>query len=118
MNNAPQSLQDESVLLKVLNTEDKKNEQFNKTEDLYNCEKEGNVFKGNNRASQILVRLEGKFVSKNLINLSRRNLSASEILFLSKGLKFVSTANKIEHANLKTELKESKKQGHHHKDIS
>ena len=47
MNNAPQSCQDESGLLKVLNTEDKKNEKLNSTEDLYICEKEGNVFKGN-----------------------------------------------------------------------
>ena len=79
MKNAPQSCQDESGLLKVLNTEDKKNEKLNSTTDLYNCEKDGNVFKGNNIASQIGVRLEGKFVSKNVINLSRRNLSASEI---------------------------------------
>ena len=62
--------------------------------------------KGNNIASQIGVRLEGKFVSKNVINLSRRNLSASEISLLSKGLKFVPTANKIDRAKLKTELEE------------
>ena len=89
----------ESGLLKVLNTESKKIEKFNSTEDLYNCEKEGNVFKGNNVASQIAVRLEGKFVSKNVINLSRRNLSASVISLLSKGLKFVSTVNKIDRGN-------------------
>ena len=106
MNNAPQSCQDESDLLKVLNTEDKKNEKLNSTADLYNCEKDGNVFKGNNIASQIGVRLEGKFVSKNVINLSRRNLTASEISLLSKGLKFVPTANKIDRAKLKTELEE------------
>ena len=106
MNNAPQSCQDESGLLKVLNTEDKKNEKLNSTEDLYICEKEGNVFKGNNITSQIGVRLEGKFVSKNVINLSRRNLSASEISLLSKSLKFVPTTNKIDRAKLKTELEE------------
>ena len=104
-NNASQTCQDESGLLKVFKTK-KKNEKFNRTEDLYNCEKGGNNFKENNIASQIGVRLEGKFVSKNVINLSRRNLSASEILFLSKGLKFVPTANKIERAKLKTELEE------------
>ena len=92
-NNASQTCQDESGLLKVLNTEDKKNQKFNSTENLRNCEKEDNVLKGNNIASQIGVRLEGKFVSKNVINLSRRNLSASEISLLSKGLKFVPTAN-------------------------
>ena len=87
MKNAPQSCQDESGFLKVLNTEDN-----------YNCEKDGNVFKGNNIAPQIGVRLDGKFVSKNVINLSRRNLSASAISLLSKGLKFVPTANKIDRA--------------------
>ena len=101
MNNAPESCQDESGLLKVLNKEDKKNEKFNSTEDLYNCEKERNVFKGNNIASQIGVRLEGRFVSKNAINLSRRNLSACEISLLSKGLNFVPTANKIDRAKRK-----------------
>ena len=89
MNNASQTCQDESGLLKVLNTEDKKNEKFNSTENLYNCDKEGNVLKGNNITSQIGVRFEGKFVSKNVINLSRRNLAASEISLLSKGLQFV-----------------------------
>ena len=83
MNNASQTCQDKSGLLKVLNTEDKKNEKLNSTEALYNCEKEGNVLKGNNIASQVGVSLEGKLVSKNVINLSKRNLSASEISLLS-----------------------------------
>ena len=43
---------------------------------------------------------------KMLINLSRRNLSPSEISLLSKGLKFVPAANKIDCAKLKTELEE------------
>ena len=51
-------------------------------------------------------RLEGKFVSSNVINFSRRNLSEAEISLLSKGLKFVPTANKIDRAKLKTELEE------------
>ena len=51
-------------------------------------------------------RLDGKFVSKNVINLSRRNLSSAEISLLSRGLKFVPTANKIDHAKLKRELEE------------
>ena len=106
VNNAPQSCQDESGLLKVLNTEDKKNGKVNSTTDLYNREKDGNAFKGNHIASQVGVRLEGTFVSKNVINLSRRNLSTSEISLLSKGLKFVPTANKIDRAKLKTELEE------------
>ena len=51
-------------------------------------------------------RFEGKFVSKNVINLSRRNLSSAEISLLSKGLKFVPTSNKIDQAKLKRELEE------------
>ena len=62
--------------------------------------------KGNNIASQIRARLEGKFVSKNVINLSRRYLSTPEVSLLSKGLKFVPGANKIDRAKLKTELAE------------
>ena len=51
-------------------------------------------------------RLQGKFVSKNVINLSRRNLSPAEISLLSKGLKFVPIPNKIYQAKLKRELEE------------
>ena len=51
-------------------------------------------------------RLEGKIVSKNVINLSKRNLSSAEISLLSKGLKFVPTANKIDQEKLKRELEE------------
>ena len=51
-------------------------------------------------------RLDGKFVSSNVINLSKRNLSQAGISLLSKGLKFVPTANKIDRAKLKTELEE------------
>ena len=106
MKNAFQTCQDESVLLKVLNADDNKNEKFNSTDDLYNCEKEYNVLKGNKIASQIGVRLDYKCVSKNVINLSKRNLSALEISLLPKGLRFVHTANKIDRAKLKAELEE------------
>ena len=57
-------------------------------------------------ASLNKTRLEGKFVSKNVINLSKRNLSRSGISLLSKGLKFVPSANKIDRAKLKRELEE------------
>ena len=53
MDDASEIYQDKSGLLKVLNREEKKNEKFNSTENLYNCEKEGNTFKGNDIASQI-----------------------------------------------------------------
>ena len=53
-----------------------------------------------------LVRLEGKFVSKNFFNLSRRNLSPPEISSLSKRLKFVPLPNKIDREKLKGDLEE------------
>ena len=48
--------------------------------------------------------LQGNFVSKNVVNLSRLNLTDSEISLLSKGLNFVRTSNSIDKAKLKTEL--------------
>ena len=69
MNNTSQPCQDQSGLLKTSTTEDKKNEQFNSKEDLYNCKNDGNVLKGSNITSQIALRVEGKFVSKDVINL-------------------------------------------------
>ena len=49
-------------------------------------------------------RLQGNFVSKNVENLSRRNLTGSEISLLSKGLIFVPTSNTIDKTKLKMEL--------------
>ena len=60
----------------------------------------------NNIATYKGERLEGKFVSSNVINLSSRNPSEAEISLFSKGLKFVPTANKIDRPKLKTELEE------------
>ena len=57
-----------------------------------------------NRAKLKDNRLEGKFASKNVINLSQRQLTKSEISLLSKGLKFVPTPNTIDKAKLKQEL--------------
>ena len=51
------------------------------------------------------TKLEGKFLSKNIINLSI-NLCQSEIPLLCKGLKFVPSANKIDRQKLKRELEE------------
>ena len=56
------------------------------------------MFRGN--------RLEGKLVSRNVINLSRRNLSSAEISVLSKRLKFLPTANKIDQAKFNREAEE------------
>ena len=49
-------------------------------------------------------RIKGKFVSKNVVNLSKRKLTKAEISLLSKGLKFVPTSNHINKAELKMEL--------------
>ena len=49
-------------------------------------------------------RIKGKFVSKNVVNLSKRKLAKAEISLLSKGLKFVPTSNHINKAKLKLEL--------------
>ena len=57
-----------------------------------------------NEATVLNGRLKGKFLSKNVVNLSKRKLSKSEISLLSKGLKFIPTSNTIDTANLKVEL--------------
>ena len=49
-------------------------------------------------------RLQVNFASKNIVNLSRQNLTDSEISLLSKGLNFVPTSFTIDKAKLKTEL--------------
>ena len=60
----------------------------------------------NNVATYKGEKLEGKFVSSNIINLSRRNLSKAEISLLSKGQKFLPTVNKIDRTKLKAKLEE------------
>ena len=46
----------------------------------------------------------GNFVSKNVINLSKKNLNNAEISLLSKGLNFVPTCSNIGKAKLKMKL--------------
>ena len=43
-------------------------------------------------------RLQGNFVSKNAVNLPKRNLTNSEISLLSKWLNFIPTSNTIDNA--------------------
>ena len=57
-----------------------------------------------NAVKMLNNRLQGNFVGKNVVNLSRRNLTGSEISLLSKGLNFVPTSNIIDQAKLKMEL--------------
>ena len=48
--------------------------------------------------------LQGSLVSKNVVNLSRRNLTDSEISLLSEGLTYVPTSNTINKSKLEQEL--------------
>ena len=57
-----------------------------------------------NVAKMLNNRLQGNFVSKKVVNLSRRNLTGSEMSLLSKGLNFVPASNTIDKAKLKMEL--------------
>ena len=67
-----------------------------------NIEEERNA--NGNKALLLENRLKGNFVSKNVVNLSKRNLNDAEISLLSKGLNFVPTCNNIDKAKLKMEL--------------
>ena len=64
----------------------------------------GEKIANGNQAVLLENRLKGNFVSKNVVNLSKRNLNDAEISLLSKGLNFVPTCNNIDKAKLKMEL--------------
>ena len=101
-----QTCQDDTNLTEVLNEEEKSNDSIDSTG---NCSEPGtkaNYHQAINTAFYKGLGLEGKFVSKNVFNLPRRNLSPPEISLLSKGLKFVSSANKIDRAILKRQSEE------------
>ena len=49
-------------------------------------------------------RIKGKFVSDNVFNLSRRNITDGELSLLSKGLSFVPTPGKIDRGQVKNDL--------------
>ena len=57
-----------------------------------------------NSATLVNEKLKGKFISPNVVNLSRRNLTNNEISVLSKGLKFVPTPRVINKALINEEL--------------
>ena len=65
---------------------------------------EGERNANGNQAVLLGNRLKSHFVSKNVVNLSKRNFNDAEISLLSKGLNFVPTCNKIDQAKLKMEL--------------
>ena len=98
-----QTCQDNINLTEILNEDEKRNDSLESTG---NCSEPGtqaNDHQDINTAFYKGLRLEGTFVSKTFVNMSRRNLSSPEISLLSKGLKFVSSANKIDQAKLKRE---------------
>ena len=57
---------------------------------------EGEINANGNQAIFVENSLKGNFVSKNVVNLSKRNLNDAEISLLSKGLNFVPTFNKMD----------------------
>ena len=62
-----------------MSREEKNNDIVDGTEDLSEPGKQLDNHQDSNAAFLNKTRLEGKFVSKNVINFSRRNLSRSEI---------------------------------------
>ena len=103
VNVTSQSYRDGINLPEYLSREEKNNDIVNGTGDLSEPGKQLHNHQDSNTASLNKTRSEGKFVSKNVVNQSRRNLSRSEISLLSKGLKFVPSANKIDRVKLKRE---------------
>ena len=53
-----------------------------------------------------IIQLKGNFVSKNIINLSKQNITFDEIYLLSKDLNFTSTCNTVDKTLLKLELEQ------------
>ena len=96
MNATSQSYRDGINLAEYLSRKEKNNNIVDGTEDLSEPGKQLDNHQDSNASFLNKARLKGKFVSKNVINLSRRNLSRSEISLLSRGLKFVPSANQAE----------------------
>ena len=84
MNATSQSCRDGITLPEYLPRGEKNNDIVDGTEDLSEPGKQLDNHQDSNTDSLAKTRLEGKFVSKNVINLSRRNLSWTKISLLSK----------------------------------
>ena len=76
----------------------------NDNEFLEKSDIQGHLNEESNEAITLNGRLKGKFVSKNLVNLSKGKLSKSEILLLSRDFKFIPTSNTTDKAKLKIKL--------------
>ena len=67
------------------------------------CESSNSQLKSNTNGNK-KERMEGKFVSKNVLNLSNRVLTESEIKILDKGLNFIPTPEKFDRYQIKKDL--------------
>ena len=92
--------------MKNITEEEKRNDLLDGTGNCWVSGIQANNHQGVNTAFYKGLRLEGKLVSKNIINLAWRNLSPPEISLLCKGLKCVPSTNKIDWAKLKRGLEE------------
>ena len=88
--------QGESAVRNFVKSEGEENKIISSAGNTPDIEENHDNSKMNNIVKYKGEKLKGKFASSNVINISRRNLSESEIFLLSKGLKFVLTANKID----------------------
>ena len=93
---------DEAIVLDITCFHD---EEVLDKQSLTGCEySESHLNEKGNYVFTLNERIKRKFVSNNVVNLSKRQLTNTEISLLSKGLKFVPTSNKINKAKLKLEL--------------
>ena len=76
------------------------------SENISNFRKRDNAFKFSNIVPHKGIKLECKYISVNVLNLSKGYLSTFEISLLSRGLSHVLTAGKIDRAKLKIVLEE------------
>ena len=88
ISNSSQASQDESAVCDFVKSEGGGNEIIKSAGNTPDVEEKHDIVTINNKATYKGERLEGKFVSSNVINLSRRNLPEAEISLLSKALKF------------------------------
>ena len=96
------SSSDEEIVLDITGFHD---EEVLDKQSLTDCDNsESHLNEEGNEVFILDGRIKGKFVSKNVVNLSQQKLTKAEISLLSKGLKFVPTSNHISKAKLKMEL--------------
>ena len=89
----------------VLDTTGFHGEEFFDKQSLTGCDhSESHLNEEGNEVFTLNGRIRGKFVSKNVVNLSKQKLAKAKISLLLNGLKFVPTSNHINKAKLKMGL--------------